>query len=231
MIDELDSAECSIGLFSVKSDWVAVLMRKCTIGLSFLFVAVLVLSLAGQSSAGSRILPAGSSFTYDLTVGEDGTVSANWDSSGEVSFVLRDPDGDILRDEIGTSGHVSLYVSTLGTYTLTWINNEATSVTLDYDAVLIPFDIPWDGNGFQEGFDAISLWVAVVIIGAVLVTSLIIIVLLVFVNEERKSETHPQAVPMMAHHMTPTMKGTCPACGTSVDTNMQFCSRCGTRFK
>lgn len=206
-------------------------MGKCVLGLCIVLFSALVLAVAGQSSAASRTLPGGTSYTYELSVGEDGTISVNWDASGEVSFVLRDPNDDIMRDDIGSSGHISLYVSALGTYTLTWVNNEAGSVTLNYDAVLIPFNVPWNGNGFQDAFDAISLWVAVVVIGAVLMASLIIIVLLVIMKEERRGEARPEAIPMMAHHATPTVKGVCPMCGSSVDTHYQFCSRCGARFK
>ncbi|OGS44664.1 MAG: hypothetical protein A3K76_02430 [Euryarchaeota archaeon RBG_13_57_23] len=188
-------------------------------------MAAMALTVSGLAAAVNDTLSPGEVLTKQINVDEGDWIDYSWDSSADLTFVLRDPN-NVVRETSISSSDWGLYTALMdGTYTLTWTNTQTTDVTIDYEATRVPLG---GGEGLFEDIWQ-SILIAVVIIAIIIV---VIIVLVVYVLAKDKKPAAPQYAPppMQAVPMGPAPTN-CPTCGVPLDPAGAFCQKCGARIR
>ncbi|OGS42478.1 MAG: hypothetical protein A3K67_06195 [Euryarchaeota archaeon RBG_16_62_10] len=181
-------------------------------------------------SADTRTLSPGVPFSVDANADFGDQVNYTWSTAPAgsiVRFVITDPDGDVIYNQTMTGADSELFFLQEGEYTFTWTNLEPSSITLNYDVEVWDIGIPNVGDAFDA-----ALFVA--IIGVVVVAVVIAIVIyLVFVGGKKKQAQQPVYGSQGPGpvYQAPQTPGVCPTCGSPVEPQASFCSRCGARFR
>ncbi|MEW5747440.1 MAG: zinc ribbon domain-containing protein [Candidatus Thermoplasmatota archaeon] len=188
----------------------------------FALCIVSALALSANVSAEERAILAGDSYSIQVELEIFDISEYSWSSDVPLDFALIDPDGTEYISQTGAysgTGWLPSYMS--GTYTLTWENPGLTVAHLEFDV----------SGAFTEAEEAISFMTWALIIAAIVIVAVVVIVVVVVVMGGRKAPAPPapgMQAPMAAQAMA---TGHCPVCGTMLDPNAAFCSRCGTRYK
>lgn len=181
-----------------------------------------VLALPSCVSAVDHSIQPGDSYLIKVELSVFEIVTYSWDSSVPLTFTVEDSSGNLvtyLTETNATSGVGALPPP--GTYTLKWQNNGASVAHLSF----------YVSDQFSEVEDAMSafMW-AMIIVGIIIVAVVVIIVIVVVMGGKTKHAQPPMGPPpQMATQAMVT--GHCPTCGTQLDPNASFCSKCGTRYR
>lgn len=197
------------------------------LGMPVVFVAlclVSALALASNVLAAERTIEPNSSFSIDVELSFMEFCSYEWTSDVPLDFTVYDPEGLSFPYEIDATiadGEIIGYRT--GTYTLTWSNDASTTAHLSFDV-----SDSYKESGVEEAMSAF-MW-AMIIVGIIIVAVVVIIVIVVVMGGKTKHAQPPMGPPpQMATQAMVT--GHCPTCGTQLDPNASFCSKCGTRYR
>lgn len=197
-------------------------MRTGIISALFAMCIVCALALSANVSAEERAILAGDSYSIQVDLDIFEVYTYSWSSDVPLDFTVIDPNSneyDYQTGDYSGTGMLPSYMS--GTYTLIWENPGLTVAHLEFDV----------SGTFSEAEDAISFMTWALIIAAIVIVAVVVIVVILVVMGGKKAPTPPapgMQAPMAAQAMA---TGHCPVCGTMLDPNAAFCSRCGTRYK
>lgn len=195
-------------------------LRPLTV-LSIVSLAI-ALAMAGNVSAAERAIQPGSGFTVEVDLSFIQPLAYSWSSDVSLEFVIRDPSDVVVASVTAATSANDIYMAAVsGTHTLTWTNQNAVVAHLTF-TLSGPFD------EVTEGLSAL-MW-GLVIVGVVIVGVVVIVVIVVVMGSRRSRPQQPMG-PLPPMPPQAVASGRCPACGTVVDPNTSFCSRCGARFR
>ena len=83
-------------------------------------------------------IQAGTTYTDVRQLSKGEIQSEAWTSGSAVSFMVKDPDGETIRQSNGTSGQVMVEAEDSGSFTFSWTNNGSQATTLVSDSVITP---------------------------------------------------------------------------------------------
>lgn len=200
-------------------------MKHAGATLVVLAMVAMTLSLSGLALAANDTLLPGEVLTKQFTLSSEDWITYSWTSSAPLAFVIRDPNG-VAQVTSTSSSDGGIYTADMdGTFTLTWTNNQASSVSITYDANRFPFG--GDGGFFDD-----MLTVMLIVAAIIIIVVVVIIVLVVFVvGKKEKPAAQQQYPPPMQYGPPGAPLTNCPRCGAPLDPNAAFCQRCGTRVK
>jgi len=182
----------------------------------FTILALLLTVLPANASAESRAIPAGRSFTRNVTVDTGQFMPYSWSSNEGLYFTVTDPDGIVITS-VNNTFHVGvLTASTSGTYSFTWQNLGTSSANLNYDL-----------NFLGHGISSLILGALI----GVIVIIVIIIVIVVVVMSAGRTKTQPAQLYAAVGPPMAVVGGNCPMCGSPVDPQGTFCARCGAKLR
>ena len=197
-------------------------VRTKIISALFALCIASVLVLPAAVSAEEHAIMSGDSYTVDFDLDMLDMFTYSWSSDVDLDFTVRDPNGDLYYSALDQDSYNGIIVAGLsGTYTMTWENNGLTTAHLEYDIA----------GAANEAENALSFVLWVVILAALIIVAIIVIVVVVVVMGKKKAPAQPapgQQSPLAAQALA---TGHCPNCGTALDPNTSFCSRCGTKYK
>lgn len=202
----------------------------CPAIVSVLLCAVVLASLP-LASADSRTLEPG--IPFELTKHADTMAYLNYSwtvtpADAEIHFVVLDPNEDIVVDITASSYDSFRLTIDSGDYTFTWVNNESSSVTLDYNVTSQSTGI----DDSEQVFDTIFLGL---LVGAVVVVIIIVLVIVVVMKGGRKPQPPVMRGPSKnappGESPSPYVPGMCPRCGSPFDSKHTFCPKCGHRVR
>jgi len=183
-----------------------------------LVLAVLITALPSNTSAETRTISPGGSFTKNLKVDSGQLMPYQWSSDVTLHFTVTDPDGIILTEEDGSFGFDVMTALKSGTYHFTWENTGSTVANLN----LINFF-----SDVQRGISNLVWGILIAVI--VIIVVIVVIVLVIMSGDKQKTQPvqqfGPSGPPMGA------VGGKCPMCGSPVDPQGMFCEKCGARLK
>lgn len=194
----------------------------------FLLIAVL---MAPGALADTRSLDPGASFSVDYSADFGDRINYTWHTqqTGDlVRFVILEPSGDEIANLTQSSWDNQIFVLDDGTYTFTWTNVESNEVTVIYTVNVWDIGVPDVG----EALDAVVLGMIIAVIVIVVVIALIIV--FVVMGDKRKQTQQPVYGPQgtaPGYQPAAAPPSMCPTCGSPVDPQASFCSRCGARFR
>ena len=193
-----------------------VIMKSTRIILASLALAFVLLAVSVGVAAETVSLHAGESKVVQVDADAGQWLTYTWYTMGvdTLHFVVTDPDGIVIDDIVASSGGDTIFADA-GTYTFTWTNTGATSVTLSYT---MPF---------QDIESAVNyvLWLLLVIVMVVVV---VIVIVVVLATRKKKA---PAAQPLSPMEYQAVASGRCPKCGRPVDPNGMFCAVCGAKLR
>jgi len=198
-------------------------MKAAKVAIGIIALAMLITALSSNASADTETISPGGSYSVHAELGENEMVSSWWwQSTGNLHFTLRDPDGTLIDEStsMADSGALTPFTAVAGQYTFTWENTGSSSVTLTYT-------VSWMGD-IEEGFSMLA-WAA--IIAGVVVAVIIVLVVVLIVMSDRKKTTAAPMVGMTGPMPMGPVGPNCPRCGMPVPSEGMFCAKCGAKIR
>ena len=195
-------------------------MNRKSVSALAAFCLVSVLAFSSSVSAEERAIPADDSYAVEVELSLLEYFTYSWSSDMQLTFTVTDPTGtEVPYETAATSGSGIIPSYTPGTYTMTWFNYGSSLAHLSFDL----------SGSFEEAEAALSFVLWALIIAAIVIVAIVVIVVIVVVGR-KKSSTQPSMMPPQVATQALTT-GQCPTCGSQIDLNASFCSKCGTRYR